>query len=148
MFSSNKGKAQLRIFIRLAAAAYLIYVIYELVKSALSGESSLSTPLTILICIIMALLSLGVIVLTIIDWRRQSKAGYRENGEDPGGMDTADSDGEAPGALSDQIEAEAVVEDAEGGADEPDADELDADVDGGSDDVEDEDTYGDEDEKD
>ena len=143
MFSSNKGKAQLRIFIRLAAAAYLIYVIYELIKSALSGESSLSTPLTILICIVMALLSLGVIVLTIIDWRRQSKAGYRENGEDPSGINTADSDGEDPGALSDQIEAEAVVEDAEGSADEPDAD-----VDNGSDDVEDEDTYGDEDEKD
>ena len=123
MFSTEKGKAQLRSFIRLAAAAYLIYVIYELIKSALAGESSLSTPMTIIICTVMALLSLGVIVLTIIDWRRQAKAGYREDEETPEGTDAETPGGENPNALSDQIESEAVVEDAEDRSDEPDADE-------------------------
>jgi cytochrome c oxidase subunit IV len=71
--SAEKARrSQMNIFVRLCGCAYLIYIIVQLVRDDSSG---LSSRLRYTVAAVFILLAAGIVVVTLVDFVRNLKAG-------------------------------------------------------------------------
>ncbi len=66
--SEKANRATLRIIARLAGCAYLLYILYQLIKNTNTEDSGMSMPVVIIISAVIIIVSLILIVLTVMDF--------------------------------------------------------------------------------
>ena len=66
--SEKANRATLRIIARLAGCAYLIYILYQLIKNTNTEDSGMSLPVVIIISAVIIIISVILIVLTVMDF--------------------------------------------------------------------------------
>ena len=112
------SKAQMNIGVRLFGCAYLLYIVYTLILSAINKSSGISPTLAIIIAAVTLILALSVITLTVIEFVRGLKVGvYSEKAY-------IEADVDAALAMLDEEEEKAEIDAFEEKIDEDDDDDL------------------------
>ena len=127
--SEKANRATLRIVVRLLACAYLIYVLYQLLKNSNSADAGMPMPVVIIISAVMIILSVILIVLTVMDFIKglknhdYSMHKYYQEELDERGLEY-NEDGElVPKSSASDSETEGTQPDDESGSGDDDASE-------------------------